>query len=127
MFPASLSSNDLLINNSLNDEEKKIKNAFDKNNKNIKSENKKMIFNTFTLNNSSKSLKDNINIPLSKNQSSLLTFKYDINCFSFGSHQNSNKLKLNCNQLYSQTSSIINDIHNFTGRKSCSYNGVILK
>ena len=121
------SSNDLIINNGLNDKEKKIKNAFDKNNKFIKSENKQIIFNTFSFNNSSKSLKDQINIPLSKNHSSLLTFKYDINCCSFGSHQNSNKLKLHCNQLYSQTFSLINDIHNFKGRKSCSYNGVILK
>ena len=121
------SSNDLIINNGLNDKEKKIKNAFDKNNKFIKSENKQIIFNTFSFNNSSKSLKDQMNIPLSKNHSSLLTFKYDINCCSFGSHQNSNKLKLHCNQLYSQTFSLINDIHNFKGRKSCSYNGVILK
>ena len=101
--------------------------AFDKNNKFMKSENKQIIFNTFSFNNSSKSLKDQMDIPLSKNQSSLLTFKYDINCCSFGSNQNSNKLKLHCNQLYSPTSSLINDIHNFQGRKSCSYNGVILK
>jgi hypothetical protein len=121
------SLNGLLINNGLNDEKKKIKKAFDKNNKFMKSENKQIIFNTFSFNNSSKSLKDQMDIPLSKNQSSLLTFKYDINCCSFGSNQNSNKLKLHCNQLYSPTSSLINDIHNFQGRKSCSYNGVILK
>ena len=125
------SSNDLLLNNNINEEEKKIKNAFPKktSNKFLRLDNKQMenINNTFTFNNSPKSIKENINFPLSKSQSSLLTFKNDIFKNSFESHQNSNKLKAPSNQLYSQNSSLLNDIQNFNGRKSCGYNGLILK
>ena len=125
------SSNDLLLNNNINEEEKKIKNAFPKktSNKFLRLDNKQMenINNTFTFNNSPKSIKENINFPLSKSQSSLLTFKNDIFKNSFESHQNSNKLKAPSNQLYSQNSSLLNDIQNFNRRKSCGYNGLILK
>jgi hypothetical protein len=126
------SSKDLLLNNNINEEEKKTKNDFPKkaSNKFLRLENKQMenINNTFTFNNSPKSIKENINFPLSKSQSSLLTFKNDIfKNSSFESHQNSNKLKVPSNQLYSQNSSLLNDIQNFNGRKSSGYNGLILK
>ena len=128
------SSNDLLGNN-LNTIEKinQIKNYFPKtkqsnNNLSIKKEIKQIgiIGNAFTFNNSPKSKKSNINPPLSKSQSSLLTFQIDIN----NSNNNSNKLKMPSNQnskIKSHNSSLINEIQNYQGRKSSSYKGIILK
>ena len=128
------SSNDLLGNN-LNTIEKinQIKNCFpntkqSNNNLSIKKEIKQIgiIGNAFTFNNSPKSKKSNINPPLSKSQSSLLTFQIDIN----NSNNNSNKLKMPSNQnskIKSHNSSLINEIQNYQGRKSSSYKGIILK
>jgi hypothetical protein len=128
------SSNDLLGNN-LNTIEKinQIKNCFpntkqSNNNLSIKKEIKQIgiIGNAFTFNNSPKSKKSNINPPLSKSQSSLLTFQIYIN----NSNNNSNKLKMPSNQnskIKSHNSSLINEIQNYQGRKSSSYKGIILK
>ena len=119
------SSNGLLGNN-LNSIEKmgQIKNYFlnkkqSNNNLSIKRDNKQsgIIGNAFTFNNSPKSKKSNINLPLSKSQSSLLTFRFDNN----NSIDNSNKLKIPSNQnskIKSYESSLVNEIQNYDGRKS---------
>ena len=127
------SSNDLLGNNlntigKVNQKNNYILNIKQSNNNlNLKKENKQIgIKNTFTFDNSSISKKSNINPPLNKNQSSLLTFRIDINNNSI---DNCNKLNIPSNQnskIKSQSSSLINEIQNYNGRKSSSYKGIIL-
>ena len=74
--------------------------------------------------------KNNANIILSKSQSSLLTFRRDFNnSLDINiSNPNNNKLQVSKNtRIKSHSSSLINEIYNYKGRKSSDYLGMILK
>ena len=74
--------------------------------------------------------KNNANIILSKSQSSLLTFRRDLNnSLDINiSNPNNNKLQVSKNtRIKSHSSSLINEIYNYKGRKSSDYLGMILK
>ena len=74
--------------------------------------------------------KNIVKIQISKSQSSLLSFKKDLNNLLDINISTPNNLKLSYNKntkIKSQGSTLIKEIQNYKGRKSSNYVGIILK
>ena len=112
-------------------EEQEIKNIFQGKMNTNKKESKENIkiwnTNTFQKYPISKNI---VKIQLSKSQSSLLSFKKDLNNLLDINISTPNNLKLSYNKntkIKSQGSTLIKEIQNYKGRKSSNYVGIILK